>query len=337
MKARITRTGAILLGKYVACDGFDEQQPIRVVTHVHADHMLGLRESLKKCEMVLMSEATKDLIDVLKSPLFLMAGNVKTLPYEEPFEYKNEKITFYPADHILGSTQVLVEDQKGERILYTSDFRLPNTPIIRSDILVIEATYGSPRCVRNFEQKAESVLVDLVDRGLCEGPVYLFGYHGKIQEVMEILWKNNIRVPFIVPEKVFHVCKVYEKHNKKLGRYWLARSEYAKELRSKKEPFVAFYHMAARRRFIKEKAYKIFVSGWQFQEPVRQVNEKGFVIAISDHSDFEGLIEYVRKSKPKLVLTDNYRIGHAKILAKEIEKRLGIKAIAVPPTKPKKK
>ena len=85
------------------------------------------------------------------------------------------------------------------------------------------------------------------------------------------------------------------------------------------------------------KSYKIMVSGWEFAEPCRQIGEKEYVIALSDHSDFEELIDYVRRCRPKLVITDNYRIGYAKVLAKEIKRRLGIRAIAAPPRKPRKR
>ncbi|MCJ7713781.1 hypothetical protein MUO66_04920, partial [Candidatus Bathyarchaeota archaeon] len=52
--------------------------------------------------------------------------------------------------------------------------------------------------------------------------------------------------------------------------------------------------------------------------------------ALSDHSDFEELIEYIKLSKPKKVITDNYRVKHGEILAREINKRLGIPAMAMP-------
>jgi Cft2 family RNA processing exonuclease len=54
------------------------------------------------------------------------------------------------------------------------------------------------------------------------------------------------------------------------------------------------------------------------------------LIALSDHSDFDGLIEYVRRSKPKQVVTDNYRMSYGETLAQEISKRLGIPAVAMP-------
>lgn len=337
LKAGVTGKGAVLLGKYVACDGHDKARPVRVVSHAHADHILALGKSLKECETVLMTPATKDLLSILKGELFFLRGNIATLDYERPFEYKNERVTFFFADHILGSAQVLVEDAESTRILYTSDFRMPKTPVIECDILVMEATYGSPYCVRDFRDDVESMIVDLVDRGLCEGPVYVFGYYGKLQEVMEILWSHGVRVPYIVPERVFQICKVYEKHGRRLGRFWHSQSIYARQLAESGEQFIGFYHMASRRKLATRRGFKIMVSGWEFAEPCRQIAEKEYVVALSDHSDFEGLIEYVRRCRPKLVLTDNYRIGYAKVLAREIKRRLGIKAIAAPPQKPKKK
>jgi len=330
LKAGITSKGAILLGKYVACDGHDETRPVRAVTHAHADHLMGLNKSLQRCEIVLMTPATKDLLSILKGKLFLMRGNVKTLDYEIPFEYKDERITFFSADHILGTAQVLVEDSEATRILYTSDFRMPKTPVIECDILVIEATYGNPCCIRLFSNRIEELIVEMVDKGLCEGPVYIFGYYGKLQEVMEILWRHGVKVPYIVPERVFQVCKVYEKYGHRLGRFWHSKSDYARELIDENEQFVGFYHMSSSRKFSGKVNFKILVSGWEFAEPCRQIGEKEYVIALSDHSDFEDLIEYVRRSRPKLVLTDNYRVGYAKVLAREIRRRLGIKAIAVP-------
>jgi predicted metal-dependent RNase len=54
------------------------------------------------------------------------------------------------------------------------------------------------------------------------------------------------------------------------------------------------------------------------------------LVALSDHSDFNGLIEYVRRCKPKRVVTDNYRVSHGVTLAREISRRLGIPAVAMP-------
>ena len=164
-RASVTDRGAVLLGKSVACDAFEDTKPLRVVTHAHADHMVGLRQSLRTCEKVLMTKATKDMIDVMRTPLFLMSGLVETLDYGKTIQYDEERITFFKADHILGAAQVLVEDIEGKRIVFTGDFRIDETPVLESDVLVIEATYGSPTCKRSFGTDVKTSLVSLVKKG----------------------------------------------------------------------------------------------------------------------------------------------------------------------------
>jgi len=329
LKATITNKGAVLLGKYVACDAFDGSKPLRIVTHAHADHMIGLQQSLKTCEKVLMTKATKDLIDVLRGPLFLMGGFVDAIDYGKGVQYEDERMTFFQADHILGAAQVFVEDAEGVRIAFTGDFRIDETPVLETDVLVMEATYGSPTCKRSFNCDVKNMLISMVEKGLKYGAVYVFGYHGKLQEVMQILHKANINVPFVVPERVFHVSMVCGKHGMRLGRLMLSEEREARELLEKSLPCVVFYHMNMRSK-ITHRAFRIYVSGWEFDVPCREMANKEYVIALSDHSDFDGLVEYVRRSKPKVVITDNYRVGHAEVLAKEIQKRFGISAVALP-------
>lgn len=328
-KASINHRGAILLGKYVACDAFEESKLMRIVTHAHADHMVGLQQSLKKCVKVLMTRATKDLIDVLRGPLFSMGGFVETVEYGKNFQFEEEHVTFFRADHILGAAQVLVEDEEGDRLVYTGDFRIDGTPVLEADVLVMEATYGASACRRPPNEDVKSLLVSLVEEGLKDGRVYVFGYHGKLQEVMQILYEAGVRVPFVVPERVFHVSKVYEQHGMRLGRLAFLKDAKSMEIFRGNSPCVVFHHMGSSRK-VGEDFLRIYVSGWEFSSPCRRIADKEYVVALSDHSDFNGLMEYVRLSKPRLVVTDNFRIGYAEALAREINKRLGISAVALP-------
>jgi len=330
LKATVTTKGAVLLGKHVACDAFDETKPVRVVTHAHSDHMLGLRQSLKQCEAVVMTPATKDLIEAMKGPRFFMMGNVKTIDYGEAFTYEDEQLTLHYADHILGTAQVLVEDRDETRILYTSDFKISKTPVVEADVLVLEATYGNPYRVRPFGIMAEGILVSLVEQGLKRGPVYVFGYHGKLQEIMQILYEAKVKVPSIVPEKIFHVSKVCEKHGMRLGRRLLLSSEEkAQSMLCQREPCIVFYHMHSRRK-VGRGGLRIYASGWQFVKPCQKIGEGEYRVALSGHSDFNELLHYVEKCRPKMVITDNHRFGDAFALAREIERRLNIPAMPVP-------
>jgi putative mRNA 3-end processing factor len=328
-KATITPKGAVVLGKSVACDAYDETKPLRIVTHAHADHMIGLQQSLRTCQKVLMTKATKDLIDVLRGPLFLMGGFVEALDCDKTIRYEEDQISFHRVDHILGAAQVLVEDVEGTRIVYAGDFKVEGTPVLETDVLVMEATYGSPSCRRSFQEDVKDLLVSLVQEGLKHGTVYVFGYHGKLQEVMQILHGANVKAPFVVPERVFHVSRVCQQHGMHLGRLVLSEEKEGKELLDKDSPCVAFYHMGSKNN-VRRSAFRVYASGWEFDSPWREIADKEYIVALSDHSDFDGLMEYVRRSRPKLVITDNFRVGYAETLAKHIRKRLGISALALP-------
>ncbi len=329
-KALVSQHGAVLLGDSVACDAFEETRPLRVVTHAHADHLAGLRRSLKSCDKVMMTSATRDLIGVVNGSMSLDNGTVKLLDYGEPFEYGDEQITLLKADHILGAAQVLVENSMGNRVAYTGDFRVDGTePLMDCDTLVVEATYGSPWFKRAFKVNIKELLVSMVEEKLRQGTVYVFGYYGKLQEVMQILRRADVCVPFVMPERVFHVSEICEAHGMQVGDFTLSTAKEGKELLDKDLPCVAFYHMNTRQK-VGLRNSRICVSGWEFRSPCRQIGEKEHLVALSDHSDFNGLLDYVERSKPKRVVTDNYRVNHGVTLAKEISKRLGIPAIAMP-------
>jgi putative mRNA 3-end processing factor len=136
-------------------------------------------------------------------------------------------------------------------------------------------------------------------------------------------------VPFVMPEKVYEVSKVCERHGMHLGCLTLSSEKEGKMLLEENLPCVAFYHMNSR-GIIGSNSERICVSGWEFHKPCRRIGEKEHIIALSDHSDFDGLIEYVRQAKPKRVITENHGGGHGETLAKEIKRRLGIPAVAMP-------
>ncbi len=329
-KASVSERGAVLLGDSVACDAFDADRPLRVVTHAHSDHLAGLRQSLRSGKRVLMTAATRDLVEVMNGSLPLNGGAVETVDYGEAVEYGDERVTLVKADHILGAAQVVVEDAEGGRVAYTGDFRVDGTaPLLDCDVLVVEATYGSPSFKRNFKVDVRELLVSLVEKRLREGAVYVFGYHGKLQEVMQILHCADVSVPFVMPERVFRVSKICEQHGMQLGCLALSTEKEGKELLDGNLPCVAFYHMNARGS-VGLDGPRICVSGWEFHSPCRQIGEREHLVALSDHSDFGGLIEYVRRCKPRRVVTDNFRVSHGAVLAREISRRLGIVAVAMP-------
>ncbi len=319
----VDRKGAVLLGKSVACDAHAARR-IRVVTHAHRDHLWELSKSLKFCEKVVMTPATRETVEILWGKK-LPQEKLLLLQYGEATNVGEARLRLHPADHIVGACQVELETEVG-RMVYTGDFRLPGTPILQADFLVMEATYGNPSNRRPFEREIERLLLQLVQQELRNGPVYIFGYHGKLQETCKIL--SELRVPVLMPSKVYKIAKVCEKYGMKLGDYFLEGSLESQEIFRSRE-FVALHHMSDRGRFGAD-VTRVYLSGWEFRDPVKKLGRREYVVALSDHTDFDGLIQYVRESSPRLVITDNYRIGDAKTLAKEIKRRLGIEAFPRP-------
>ncbi|MGQ9617200.1 MAG: hypothetical protein ACUVWJ_12470 [Spirochaetota bacterium] len=322
--ASIAFNGAVLLGKNFACDAHYDR-PVRTITHAHSDHLLNLTDSLKLCGTILSTPITKEIIAILKEKD--LSSRITTLNYEVPYEFEEERLTFYPAHHIIGSAQVLVESREGRRILYTGDFKFPPATPIEAEIIVSEATYGNPSYVRKFRDTVESELIKLVKTSLKNGPVYIFGYHGKLQEVVKILNESDITAPILVQEKVFRILQVCRAHGMNLSNFFQSDS-YEGDL-IMDSPHIGLYHMGAN-RWIFSGGVKIILSGWQFDVPCKRVGENEYQVALSDHSDFEQLMEYFSTARPRLVITDNYRSGDAPLLAREIKRRLNINAIAMP-------
>ncbi|MFQ6066539.1 MAG: hypothetical protein ACE5K3_04585 [bacterium] len=328
IKASVYKNGAVLLGKNVVCDAH-APRPLRVVTHGHWDHYLGFEESLEECRHILMTPFTREMMGILKGTNWISSPKCLSLEYGVPFGLENETITLYPSGHIVGAAQVLVKTQEGEKLLYTGDFKFPQAKIIPSDILVMEATYGNPAHVRNFKTRIEDELISLTRNCLKEGPVYVLGYYGKLQEALFIYSKVDLGVPFILQGKVGRMTKLCQKYGLKLGTYLSASHPEAQKLIQGKERFVGLYHMMAERGLDKDVA-RISLSGWEFEKTVRKLNSNMYLVALSDHADFEELLAYVRETRPKLVITDNYRVGDAPALAREISARIGIPAEPMP-------
>lgn len=324
-KVKITSSGAIVFSNVISCDGFYREAVLHVVTHAHSDHIRGLRESISYTPFIGTTPPTRDLLEILgyKIP----RSKFLPLPYGRPIKIEDCSVTLHVSRHIIGSAQVEVETSN-YTLAYTGDFKFPGTPILKPDLLVIESTYGHPSHVRPFKHEVEELFVDLVLEGLSKGPVNVYGYHGKLQEAMEILRSAGLEAPFIAPEKVYKIAKIAESYGMKIAPLYKLGSREAEEaVRSRW--YVCFRHVASRRR-VRTGGINIVLSGWEFEEPIRPIDYSTYLVALSDHADFEDLITYVEESKPKIVVVDGCRSGSPTSLAKEIERRVKIKTFVMP-------
>ncbi|MDY6834487.1 MAG: MBL fold metallo-hydrolase [Chloroflexota bacterium] len=323
-KASVTDDGAVLLGDSFVCDAH-AKRPVRIVTHAHWDHLMGIQDSLDICDIVLMSPVTKDIIDAIRGRKPLASPKVQTLDYLTPFNYGDEKVTFYDAGHILGSAQVVVQTKDHLNIVYTGDFKCPYYALPRADILIMEATYGNPNHIRSFESEVEHQLLFLIEQLTNTAPVILLGYHGKLQEVLQILSKVRIGWPIVLQRQTYLIARALEDMGIICGHYVQANKQNLNSLNT----YVGLFHTKSESG-LPEGVFKVYLSGWEFDQPIKQIGAMEYVVALSDHADFHGLVHYVEHNKPGCVITDNYRAGDATSLANYIEAKLGIPAWPMP-------
>jgi len=332
----VSDSKAILIGRSFTIDGF-AQRLVRVVTHAHSDHVLGLKDSIMYSNYIVATPATHELLYTLG---YIGGANYRRLyefkkiemNYYEKREFDDETIILLPTTHILGSAQVLI-DTDGYRIGYTSDFKLgDNTVYIKQpDILVIEATYGHPVYRRRFKHDVPDLLIDLINEGFKRyGRVVIYGYHGKLQEVMRIIREKGVEEPFILTKKIYAITQIAEKYGWRIGNYYLSTSREAKEIICSKQKHIFFDHMVkAKYRRIDGSVLNIVLSGHEYNEPVKKIDEYTWLAALSDHADFDELIEYIENSQPRIIVVDGSREGYPHIFAQEL-RRLGWNAVVLP-------
>lgn len=130
-------------GLYVAAGDFyiDPWQPVEkaVLTHAHADH------TYRGSKNYLVSKEGERLF---RTRLW-NEGNIETMPYGETRSINGVKVSFHPAGHVLGSSQVRVE-YKGEVWVASGDYKLTPDPTctpfehVKCHTFITEATFGLP-------------------------------------------------------------------------------------------------------------------------------------------------------------------------------------------------
>ncbi len=324
--ASVNARGAVLLGATLACDAHGPR-PLRLVSHIHADHLYGLAASQRECEAVLATPLTKALLAVLKGRR--KAARLRVLPYGQVLEREGERLELFPAGHIPGSAQALLTTSDGLRVAYTGDLRSPPAPVLRADVLVTEATYGDPAHVRPFRAEVEGRFLELVRERLDRGPVCVVGYHGKLQEAAGLLHRAGIEAPILAPERVYLALQVCREHAAPLPDSAPPLREGTPEAQAAQTgAYIRLRHTSSPGPV--EEPTRVLLSGWQFDAPCRRLNDGAWQVALSDHSDFEELLAYVQASGARLVIADAFRAQAAGVFAAEVQRRLGVRAIAMP-------
>jgi putative mRNA 3-end processing factor len=185
-----------------------------IITHGHADHARSGHKAVL---------ATPDTIAIMKTRYGDdCAGSFEPLDFGVPLVMDGVTITLFPAGHILGSAQVLVE-QAGQRVVVTGDYkRLRDRTaqayeLVECDLLVTEATFGLPV----FQHPHPSVEIGRLLKSVGDQPerAHLIGCYalGKAQRVIALLRDAGWNQPIYLHGAMLRLCALYEELGVSLG------------------------------------------------------------------------------------------------------------------------
>ncbi len=185
-----------------------------IITHGHADHARAGHGAVL---------ATPDTIAIMKTRYGEdCAEKFEPLEFGVPLLVDDVTITLYPAGHILGSAQVLVE-HKGQRVVVTGDYkRLPDRTaqtfeLVTCDLLVTEATFGLPV----FQHPHPKVEIARLLASVKANPerAHLIGCYalGKAQRVIALLRDAGYDAPIYLHGAMLRLCALYEELGVSLG------------------------------------------------------------------------------------------------------------------------
>jgi putative mRNA 3-end processing factor len=185
-----------------------------LITHAHGDHARGGHGSVL---------ATPDTIGIMKLRYGAdCARQWQPVPYGETVKINDVNVTFYPAGHILGSAQILLETRQ-QRIVVSGDYkRFPDKTIaafepVPCDIFVTEATFGLPVFQHPDPlteiQKLLQSLQDFPDQSHLVAAYAL----GKAQRVISLVREAGYDAPIYLHGSMVNMCDYYQSHGIDLG------------------------------------------------------------------------------------------------------------------------
>ncbi|HEX5103046.1 MAG TPA: MBL fold metallo-hydrolase RNA specificity domain-containing protein [Pirellulaceae bacterium] len=268
---------------------FRRRQPRGFISHAHTDHM-------GRHELAYCTPATAALYQRRYGP-----RPTRLMLFGEPLQWNGLTLTALPAGHVFGSAMLHVSGEQGT-LLYTGDFKLrPSATaeaatLPRADVLIMECTYGTPRYRLPPRDEAIAQLLMIVQRVLAAGrtPVVRAYVLGKAQEVTRILTAAGLRV--VQHPLVHEISLVYQQCGCDLGTFERLDGpppEDAVVVAPPRNQKAA--HMIGLRRPV-----SIAVSGWAVDPGCRWL-AADYAVPLSDHADFDELVECVERTEPAIV------------------------------------
>lgn len=308
-------------GERVVADARAPEGDVNVTTHAHGDHLFGTPPASVVC-----SATTAALARARRS-------------YDRDWSRTTHaRVSLRNAGHVPGSRAAVVEGPD-RTYCYTGDVSVRDRLFLEgfdppsADVLVIEATYGSPDYRFPRQAEVEARVVDWLDdtRG---HPAVLFGYALGRAQVLLALADRSARDRLYVTPEVAAVTDVVEAA---IGRSFGATTvgeetdaDGEDRLLGDDDVLVAPGRAAGsavvEQLVGADEAVTAGFSGWAVEEGYRHRRGVDRAFALSDHCDFDELLSVVRAVDPDRVYTTH---GFTDELARHVVAETGIEARAL--------
>ena len=281
-----------------------------LISHAHFDHSRMLSYKLRT-----KAYLTPETLAIAKVRMKNIRTKVSPKGYGEKFEIYGKKFQFLPSGHVFGSSQILIENEG--RIVYTGDFKLRDSLThegckpLNCDVLIMDSIYGSPEYVFPDINEIAEEITGWVNNTLKDGfiPILTGNTFGQGQELTKMLSERfDVEVHPVVG-KINRIC---EEFGVKLGSYEVSLEPSQGSVFIAPKWFLPYVNL--------NKCKIAFCSGRYLNG--KHGGHKAF--PLSNHADFNERIEYIKKVKPRLVITCHGEL-YVKF-AEWIEQNLGIMA-----------
>lgn len=286
-----------------------------VITHAHSDHA---RRGAKHYFCVSSGEA------LLRARL---GKYIKSTSFQfgEKFQMGPVTLSFHPAGHILGSSQVRMEYQ-GDVWVASGDYKRDPDPtcepfeVVKCNTFVTEATFGTPAYVWDKTADIGKEIFEWWSGNAEKGMnSVLFAYSlGKAQRVLGLLAPYTTRKVICHPAAT-PLNECYRVQGIKLApTRCLSTVESDERLQGELLLVPQSFLNTEQAAILDENYETAFASGWMATD--HRGYDRGFLL--SDHADWNDLLRTVKESGATQVFVQHRGKG---ALVKELN-RLGIKA-----------
>ncbi|QHT70564.1 ligase-associated DNA damage response exonuclease [Rhodocytophaga rosea] len=293
----------------------DPWQPVdkAIITHAHGDHA-------RRGNKYYLAHVTSEHVLRLRLGEHI---NLQTIEYNVPIHINGVKISFHPAGHIVGSSQIRLEYQ-GEIWVASGDYKTEPDLLsqsfepVRCHTFISESTFGLPV----YQWKPQSEIFDEInqwwkDNQNADKVSIVFGYSlGKAQRILQNLdtslgkifvhgaiWHTNeaLRQDGILLPEVIRVSKEIPNQTYRGGLVLAPPSAMATPWIRKFAPYAT-----------------ASASGWMTLRGAkrRKALDRGFVL--SDHADWNGLNAAIEATGAQRVyVTHGYKSAFARYLTEK--------------------